>query len=63
MERLKGVGVTDEQLAKIHAPIGIDIRARNPEEIAVSILAEMIAAKNGVQTLTRHTTSRAPTPV
>src|SRR5262249_49465970 len=35
VERLKGVGATDEHLAKIHAPIGLDIRARNPEEIAV----------------------------
>ncbi|HZO25957.1 MAG TPA: XdhC/CoxI family protein, partial [Chloroflexota bacterium] len=61
IERLKGVGCTDEQLAKIHAPIGLDIKARNPEEIAVSVLAEMIAAKNGVQTLARHTTSRIPT--
>jgi len=54
VERLKAVGLTDEQLAKIHAPIGIDIKARNPEEIALSVLAEMIAAKNGVQTLARH---------
>ena len=62
IERLKAVGCTDEQLAKIHAPIGLDIRARNPEEIAVSVLAEMIAAKNGVQTLARHTSARVPTP-
>ena len=62
IERLKGIGCTDEQLARIHAPIGLDIRARNPEEIAVSVLAEMIAAKNGVQTLARHTVARVPTP-
>ena len=62
IERLKGVGCTDEQLAKIHAPIGLDIRARNPEEIAVSVLAEMIAAKNGVQTLARHAAPRVPAP-
>ncbi|MGE3909412.1 MAG: XdhC family protein [Chloroflexota bacterium] len=62
IERLKGVGLTDEQLAKIHAPIGLDIRARNPEEIALSILAEMIAAKNGVETLARHRQPRVPTP-
>lgn len=62
VERLKGVGCTDEQLAKIHAPIGMDIKARNPEEIAVSVLAEMIAAKNGVQTLARHTPQRVPAP-
>ena len=60
VERLKGVGCTDEQLAKIHAPIGLDIRARNPEEIALSVLAEMIAAKNGVPTLARHSAPREP---
>jgi xanthine dehydrogenase accessory factor len=63
IERLRGSGATDEDLAKIHAPIGLDIRARNPEEIALSVLAEMIAAKNGVQTLARHASARVPTPV
>jgi xanthine dehydrogenase accessory factor len=62
IERLKAAGLTDEQIAKIHAPIGMDIRARNPEEIALSVLAEMVAAKNGVQTLTRHAPARVPTP-
>jgi xanthine dehydrogenase accessory factor len=62
IERLKAAGLTDDQIAKIHAPIGIDIRARNPEEIALSVLAEMIAAKNGVQTLARHAPPRVPTP-
>ena len=62
IERLKAAGITDEQIAKIHAPIGLDIRARNPEEIALSILGEMVAAKNGVQTLGRHTASRVPAP-
>jgi xanthine dehydrogenase accessory factor len=63
IERLKAAGITDEQIAKIHAPIGLDIRARNPEEIALSILGEMVAAKNGVQTLARHSAGRVPTPV
>jgi xanthine dehydrogenase accessory factor len=62
VERLKAAGITDEQLAKIHAPIGLDIRARNPEEIALSILGEMVAAKNGVATLSRHSPGRVPTP-
>jgi len=62
IERLKAAGIADEQIAKIHAPIGLDIRARNPEEIALSILAEMVAAKNRVQTLARHAASRVPTP-
>lgn len=62
IERLKAAGITDEQIAKIHAPIGMDIKARNPEEIALSVLAEMIAAKNGAQTLARHTPPKVPTP-
>jgi xanthine dehydrogenase accessory factor len=46
--RLKSAGLTDEQLDRLHAPIGLNIGARNPEEIALSIIAEMIAAKNNV---------------
>lgn len=44
MERLMGAGASAESLAAIHAPIGIDIGAQSPSEIAVAILAEMIAA-------------------
>ena len=36
-----------EQLARVHAPIGLDIGAVTPQEIAVSILAELIAVKHG----------------
>ncbi|MCC6179908.1 MAG: XdhC family protein [Chloroflexi bacterium] len=50
VERLREAGLTDEQIGRIHAPIGLNIDARNPEEIALAILAEMIAAKNGVAT-------------
>ncbi|GAC1314783.1 MAG: XdhC family protein [Chloroflexota bacterium] len=46
-ERLKTAGLTDEQVARLHGPIGMEIGATSPEEIAVSILAQMIAAKNG----------------
>ena len=38
-------GFTQDDLNRTHAPIGISIKAQTPEEIAVSILAEMIAAK------------------
>jgi xanthine dehydrogenase accessory factor len=36
-----------EALARVHAPIGLDIGAVTPQEIAVSILAELIAVKHG----------------
>ncbi len=39
---LKQTGVTDAQLAAIHAPAGIDINGKTPEEVAISILAEII---------------------
>ncbi|MGH6762870.1 MAG: XdhC family protein [Phyllobacterium sp.] len=44
VERLKNLGLTAEQIARIHAPIGLDIGAASPSEIAVAILAEIIAA-------------------
>jgi xanthine dehydrogenase accessory factor len=46
-ERLKAAGLTDQQIARLHGPIGLDIEAQTPEEIAVAILGQMIAAKNG----------------
>jgi xanthine dehydrogenase accessory factor len=45
--RLREEGVTDEELARVHAPIGLDIGARTPEETAVSICAEIIATRTG----------------
>ena len=48
MQRLAEVGVADDDaLARIHAPIGLDIGARTPEETAISICAEIIAARTG----------------
>jgi xanthine dehydrogenase accessory factor len=43
LERLKAQGATDAQLSRIHAPIGLDIGAVSPAEIAVSVLAEVTA--------------------
>ena len=46
-ERLREAGVTDDQFARLMAPIGLDIGARTPEETAVSICAEIIALRTG----------------
>jgi xanthine dehydrogenase accessory factor len=43
IERLKAQGLTDAELGRIHAPIGIDISAVSPAEIAVAIMAEITA--------------------
>jgi xanthine dehydrogenase accessory factor len=47
IDRLRKAGVPDEQLKKIHAPIGLDIGAVSPEEVALSILSEIIAGRRG----------------
>jgi xanthine dehydrogenase accessory factor len=44
---LTAKGFTAEDLARVHGPIGLRIKAQTPEEIAVSILGEMIAVKRG----------------
>lgn len=45
--RLRDEGVTDDQIARLMAPIGLDLGARTPEETAVSILAEIISVRTG----------------
>jgi xanthine dehydrogenase accessory factor len=45
VERLREAGVDDEQIARIHAPCGLDLGARTPPETAVSVLAEVIAVR------------------
>jgi xanthine dehydrogenase accessory factor len=47
LERLRAAGVSEAQLARLHAPIGLRIGGQSPEEIAVSIIAEIIAVRNG----------------
>jgi xanthine dehydrogenase accessory factor len=43
IERLRGAGISEAALARIHAPIGIDISAVTPAEIAVAIIGEITA--------------------
>lgn len=47
-QRLLDDGLTEEQLNRLHGPIGLKIGAGTPEEIAMSIMAEIVAARNNV---------------
>ena len=40
-------GISEEQLNQIHSPIGLELKAETPEEIAVSIMAEITLLRNG----------------
>jgi xanthine dehydrogenase accessory factor len=48
-ERLLAAGITEAEFAKIKAPIGIDIGAQTPAEIAVSVMAEIVRAVRGTK--------------
>lgn len=45
---LRELGVSEEQLGRLHAPIGLRLGAVGPEEIALAVLAEMVAVRHGV---------------
>lgn len=47
LERLREVGLTDDDLSRLMSPIGLAIGARTPEETAISICAEIIARRTG----------------
>ncbi|MFJ9906366.1 XdhC family protein [Streptomyces sp. NPDC101152] len=46
-ERLREVGVSELELARLRSPIGLDLGARTPEETALSIASEIVAARRG----------------
>jgi xanthine dehydrogenase accessory factor len=45
VKALKEKGVSEEKIAKVHSPIGLELQAETPEEIAVSIMAEVMMVK------------------
>ena len=49
-----GCGVADEQLSRVHAPVGLNIGAVTPEEIAVAVVAEMIALRRHAEAAVPH---------
>jgi xanthine dehydrogenase accessory factor len=60
VERLRAAGWSEAQTARIHGPIGLDIGATTPEEMAVSIAGEVIHARygHGSRMSLRGTTAR-----
>jgi xanthine dehydrogenase accessory factor len=46
-ERLLAAGLGDDVVARLHAPIGLDIGSVTPQEIAVAVLGEIVAARRG----------------
>ncbi|MCJ7532600.1 MAG: XdhC family protein [Anaerolineales bacterium] len=46
-KRMLEAGFTESQVDRLHGPIGLDIHARTPEEIALAIMAEIVLARNG----------------
>jgi xanthine/CO dehydrogenase XdhC/CoxF family maturation factor len=60
---LREGGLTDEEVARLHSPIGLDIGGREPEEIALSIAAQLVAAREGKPIARRQEApSDAPAP-
>ena len=45
LDKLRGEGAAEERLKRVHAPIGLDIGAVSPEEVALAILAEIVSAR------------------
>src|SRR6185436_12479724 len=59
-EDLTAKGIAPEALARVHAPLGFDIGSQTVPEIAVSIVAELIACRNlGTGDAARHSWKRA----
>lgn len=47
MRRLAEAGVTDEEIGRVRSPLGLDLGGHSPQEVAISIVAQLIAERNG----------------
>jgi xanthine dehydrogenase accessory factor len=68
LDRLREEGLDDTELARLHAPIGLDLGGRTPQETAIAIVAEIVAARHGgsgrrlaAVTTPIHSSTEAPT--
>ena len=61
-ERLKLFDLSPAEIDRLHGPIGLDIGSKTPAEIAVSIVAEIVAVKNGISLTQKKAGSSVPAP-
>ena len=47
LDELRVAGISDRSLARVHTPVGLDLGAQTPEEIALSAIAQIVAARRG----------------
>lgn len=59
-QRLALFDLSEAEIDRLHGPIGLDLGSRTPAEIAVSILAEVVAVRNGVALLQKKAGSAVP---
>ena len=60
LDFLRGEGFTDEDLRRVRAPAGLDLGARTPEEIALSVLGEIVMLRRGGRGGPQRDTTSAP---
>jgi len=61
-ERLKLFDLSPAEIDRLHGPIGLDIGSKTPAEIAVAIIAEIVAVKNGISLTQKKAGSSVPAP-
>jgi xanthine dehydrogenase accessory factor len=59
-ERLAMFDLTPAEIVKLHGPVGLDLGSKTPAEIAVSVIAEIVAVRNGVALVQKKEGSAIP---